>query len=70
MRTVVDLNRCQGYARCVPFASDVLKPLGEEALSYDPTPMIRSANEYCAVASPPGAGDRGRVTIRQRAAAI
>ena len=38
MRIVVDLNRCQGYAQCVPLASDVLKPLGEEALTYHPNP--------------------------------
>ena len=38
MRIVVDLNRCQGYAQCVPLASDVLKPLGEEALAYHPNP--------------------------------
>jgi ferredoxin len=38
MRIVVDLNRCQGYAQCVPFAPDVLKLLGEEALAYDPNP--------------------------------
>jgi len=25
MRIVVDLNRCQGYAQCVPLAPDVLK---------------------------------------------
>ena len=48
MRIVVDLNRCQGYAQCVALAPDVLKPLGEEALAYHPTPTIRSANEYCA----------------------
>ena len=38
MRIVVDLNRCQGYARCVSLASDVLKLLGEEALAYHPNP--------------------------------
>ncbi len=38
MRIVVDLNRCQGYAQCVPLAPDVLKLLGEEALAYDPNP--------------------------------
>jgi ferredoxin len=31
MRIVVDLNRCQGYAQCVPLAPDVLKLVGEEA---------------------------------------
>jgi len=38
MRIVVDLNRCQGYAQCVPLAPDVLKLHGEEALMYDPNP--------------------------------
>ncbi|MET8796906.1 ferredoxin [Nocardia sp. NPDC004568] len=38
MRIVVDLNRCQGYAQCVPLAPEVLELLGEEALSYDPNP--------------------------------
>lgn len=38
MRIAVDLNRCQGYAQCVPLAPDVLKILGEEALAYDPNP--------------------------------
>ncbi|RZT24795.1 ferredoxin [Mycobacterium sp. BK558] len=38
MRLVVDLNRCQGYAQCVPLAPEVLKLLGEEALAYDPNP--------------------------------
>ena len=38
MRLVVDLNKCQGYAQCVPLAPDVLKLIGEEALAYDPNP--------------------------------
>jgi ferredoxin len=38
MRIVVDLNRCQGYAQCVPLAPDVLKLHGEEGLAYDPNP--------------------------------
>jgi ferredoxin len=38
MRIVVDLNRCQGYAQCVPLAPDVLKLIGEEVLAYDPNP--------------------------------
>ena len=38
MRLVVDLNKCQGYAQCVPLAPDVLKLHGEEALVYDPNP--------------------------------
>lgn len=38
MRLVVDLNKCQGYAQCVPLAPKVLKLLGEEALVYDPNP--------------------------------
>ncbi len=38
MRLVVDLNKCQGYAQCVPLAPRVLKLLGEEAVAYDPNP--------------------------------
>ena len=38
MRIVVDLNRCLGYAHCVPLAPEVLKLSGEEILSYDPNP--------------------------------
>ena len=38
MRLVVDLNKCQGYAQCIPLAPEVLQLLGEEAVSYDPTP--------------------------------
>lgn len=38
MRIVVDLNRCLGYAQCVPLAPDVLKLNGEEALMCDPNP--------------------------------
>ena len=38
VRIVVDLNRCLGYAHCVPLAPEVLKLNGEEALTYDPNP--------------------------------
>ena len=38
MRLVVDLNKCQGYAQCVPLAPEVFKLLGEETLVYDPNP--------------------------------
>jgi ferredoxin len=38
MRIVVDLNRCLGYAQCVPLAPTVLQLNGEEALMYDPNP--------------------------------
>jgi ferredoxin len=38
MRIVVDLNRCLGYAQCVPLAPDVLQLSGEEALMFDPNP--------------------------------
>ena len=38
MRIVVDLNRCLGYAQCVPLAPEVLQLQGEEALAYDPNP--------------------------------
>jgi ferredoxin len=38
MRIVVDLNRCLGYAQCVPLAPEVLRLKGDEALQYDPNP--------------------------------
>lgn len=38
MRIVVDLNRCLGYAQCVPLAPKTLKLSGEEALEYNPNP--------------------------------
>jgi ferredoxin len=38
MRIVIDLNRCLGYAQCVPLAPKVLKLSGEEVLEYDPNP--------------------------------
>jgi ferredoxin len=38
MRIVFDLNRCLGYAQCIPLAPDVLKLNGEEAVMYDPNP--------------------------------
>jgi ferredoxin len=38
MRIVVDLNRCLGYAQCVPLAPKVLQLSGEEVLMYDPNP--------------------------------
>ena len=38
MRIVVDLNRCLGYAQCVPLAPEVLKLSGDETLTYDPNP--------------------------------
>jgi ferredoxin len=38
MRIVVDLNRCLGYAQCVPLAPGVLRLKGDEALQYDPNP--------------------------------
>lgn len=38
MRIVIDLNKCLGYAQCVPLAPDVLKLSGEEALLFDPNP--------------------------------
>ncbi len=38
MRIVFDLNRCVGYAQCVPLAPDVIKLHGEEAIAYDPNP--------------------------------
>ncbi len=38
MRIVIDLNKCLGYAQCVPLAPEVLKLSGEEAVMYDPNP--------------------------------
>ena len=38
MKIVFDLNRCLGYAQCIPLAPDVLKLSGEEAVMYDPNP--------------------------------
>ena len=38
MRIVFDLNRCLGYAQCVPLAPEVIKLIGEEAIAYDPNP--------------------------------
>ncbi len=38
MRIAFDLNRCLGYAQCIPLAPDVLKLNGEEAVMYDPNP--------------------------------
>jgi ferredoxin len=55
MRIVVDLNRCLGYAHCVPLAPEVLKLNGEEALTYDPNPddsqrlRVRRAAAACPV---------------------
>lgn len=50
---MVDLNRCLGYAQCVPLAPDVLQLWGEEALAYDPNPdesrrqrVLRAAAPY------------------------
>jgi ferredoxin len=38
MRLVIDLNKCQGYAQCIPLAPDVLRLNGEESVTYDPNP--------------------------------
>ncbi len=38
MRIVFDLNRCLGYAQCVPLAPEVIQLNGEEAIAYDPNP--------------------------------
>ena len=38
MRIAVNLNRCLGYAQCVPLAPKTLKLSGEEVLQYDPNP--------------------------------
>ena len=54
MRLVVDLNKCQGYAQCVPLAPDVLKLHGVEALGYDPNPVDSQRQQVLrAVASCP-----------------
>ena len=52
MRIVVDLNKCLGYAQCVPLAPDVLKLLGDEALAYDPNPD-ESLTVICAILGVP-----------------
>ena len=74
MRIVVDLNRCQGYAQCVPLASDVLKLLGEEALALPPKPRRFAAPTSIARGGVmPGAGrswsshdDRQRAALSDR----
>jgi ferredoxin len=38
MRIVIDLNKCLGYAQCIPLAPKVLQLNGEEAVVYDPNP--------------------------------
>jgi ferredoxin len=38
IRTLVDLNRCQGYAQCCFLAPEVYRLHGHEALFYDPEP--------------------------------
>ena len=58
MRIVVDLNRCLGYAQCVPLAPEVLRLSGEEALRYDPTLMTVSVCGCCGPRPLPGASDR------------
>ena len=58
MRIVVDLNRCLGYAQCVPLAPEVLQLQGEEALAYDPNPDDSQRQQVArAVGVLPGAGD-------------
>ena len=60
MRIVVDLNRCLGYAQCVPLAPDVLQLHGEEALAYDPNPDDSQRQRVAAGRGVlPGAGDHG-----------
>ena len=38
MRIVIDLNRCLGYAQCIPLAPKALRLIGEEVVEYDPNP--------------------------------
>ena len=38
MKIVFDLNRCLGYAQCIPLAPKALQLYGEEAVMYDPNP--------------------------------
>ena len=38
MKIVFDLNRCLGYAQCIPLAPEDLKLSGEEAVMYNPNP--------------------------------
>ena len=70
MRIVVDLNRCQGYARCVGLASDVFKPLGEEALADDPNPDDAQRQRVLRGGVAPGAGHRHRVTMIVQCSAV
>ena len=54
MRLVIDLNKCQGYAQCIPLAPDVLNLPGEEAVTYDPNPVASQRQQVLrAVASCP-----------------
>lgn len=59
MRIVVDLNRCQGYAQCVPLAPDVFQLHGEEALMYDPNPDDSQRQRVLRRGVLPGAGHSG-----------
>jgi ferredoxin len=38
VRIVFDLNKCLGYAQCIPLAPDVLHLNGEEGVMYNPNP--------------------------------
>ena len=48
MRLVVDLNKCQGYAQCVPLAPEVLNSSVKRHLPTTRTPTTPSANRCCA----------------------
>ena len=66
MRIVVDLNRCQGYAQCVPLAPDVLQLNGEEALMYDPNPDDSQRQQVREPWLLPGAGNHRGPARRER----
>jgi ferredoxin len=53
MRIIVDLNRCLGYAQCVPLAPRTLRLSGEEALEYDPNPDDSQRQQVLRAASCP-----------------
>jgi len=65
MRIVIDLNRCQGYAQCVPLAPTVLKLNGEEAVMCDPNPTTHCVSSPASRRLLPGAGDSSGAARRQ-----
>ncbi|MDT5003726.1 MAG: ferredoxin [Mycobacterium sp.] len=43
------MNRCLGYAQCVPLAPEVLQLQGEEALAYDPNPDVSQRQQVARI---------------------